>query len=68
MPPTAAEILRHPAFPTVIWDLPATSKGKVAVAKARGGPVNIAYEIHGTGPIRLVVSQQDSLNIHKYAL
>lgn len=56
MPLTAAELIEHPAFPDVIWDLKPTTKGKCVVAATRGGPFNIAYEIHGTGPIRIVVS------------
>ena len=54
---TAAEIVKHPGFQYVVWDLPAASKGKVPVANARGGPFDIAYEIHGNGPIHLVVSR-----------
>ena len=53
---TAAEVVEHPAFNTVIWDLKPTKKGRCAVAHGRGGPIEIAYEIHGTGPIHLVVS------------
>ena len=53
---TAAEIVAHPAFNTVIWPLKPNDKGTCAVAHGRGGPIDIAYEIHGTGPIRLVVS------------
>lgn len=56
MPLTAAEVVEHPAFSTVIWDLKPTKKGRCAVAHGRGGPIDIAYEIHGTGPVRLVVS------------
>ena len=52
---TAVEILEHPAFESVIWDLKPTKKGTCTVAKARGSPVNIAYETHGDGLIRLVV-------------
>ena len=56
MPLTAAQLTQHPAFDTVIWHLKPTKKGKCAVAHGRRGPIDIAYEIHGTGPIRLVVS------------
>ena len=55
MPLTAAEVISHPAFQHVIWDLPPTISGKASVAKTRGGPFNIAYEVHGSGPIHLVV-------------
>lgn len=54
MPLTAAEVIEHPAFNTVIWDLKPTKKGKCPVAQSRGGPIDIAYEIHGTGPRHLV--------------
>ena len=58
MPLTSAEIVEHPAFQEVIWDLKPTTKGKGAVAAGRGGPFDIAYETHGTGPIRTVVSTE----------
>lgn len=57
MPLTAAEVLAHPAYKTVHWDLPPTKQGKCEVAKGRaGGPFNIHYEVHGTGNVKLVVS------------
>jgi hypothetical protein len=40
----------------VPWEGTPTQHGVVDVAKGRGGPVSIAYEIHGTGPHKLVVS------------
>ena len=40
------------------WPLKPAEKGKVAVAKRRGGPIQISYEIHGTGPMKLVVGLQ----------
>jgi len=52
---TATQLFEHPEFPHVIWDLKPEKKGTVAVAKDRRGPVNIAYEVHGHGPIHLVV-------------
>lgn len=49
-PLKAAEIIAHPAFQHLDWDLPPTSSGKASVAKGRaGGPFNLYYEIHGTG-------------------
>ena len=54
-PLTAAEILKHPEFEHVVWDLQPAKKGKATVAQGRGGPIQISYEIHGNGPIRLVV-------------
>ncbi|KAL6720072.1 hypothetical protein ACLMJK_001993 [Lecanora helva] len=56
MPLTAAEILGHPAYPNVIWDLKPTAKGKCKVAANRGGPLDIAYEIHGRGLIKIIKS------------
>lgn len=60
MPLTFAELVGHPEFQNVIHSLPPTQKGTVAVAKGRGGPFNIAYEIHGTGPIHIVVRRSFS--------
>lgn len=59
MPPlTAAEVLEHPEFESVVWDLKAVDKGKAPVAHGRrGGPLNLAYEVHGQGPIKLVVGE-----------
>ena len=55
-PLTAAELSRHPEFDQVVWDLKPAKKGKVTVAEGRwGGPININYEIHGNGPVLLVV-------------
>lgn len=53
---TAAEILAHPEFGKVPWEGKPTKEGFVEVAKGRGGPISIAYEVHGTGPNKLVVS------------
>ena len=52
----SAEIYAHPEFGKVPWEGEATQQGFVDVAKVRGGPVSIAYEVHGTGPNKLVVS------------
>ncbi|KAL2133810.1 hypothetical protein VTI74DRAFT_1616 [Chaetomium olivicolor] len=53
--PTVAETLKHPAFPTAIWNLEPDRKGLVPVAEGRGGPFNISWEIHGIGPIKLIL-------------
>lgn len=55
MPLRPAEIIQHPAFENVIYDLQPTEKGFAPVAIGRGGPFNIAYEVHGSGPKHLVV-------------
>ena len=54
-PLSAAEIIQHPEFEHVVWDLKPAKKGKTTVAHGRGGPIQIAYEIHGNGPTKLVV-------------
>ncbi|KAL6713417.1 hypothetical protein ACLMJK_008882 [Lecanora helva] len=53
-PLSAAQIVEHPEYQHVIWDLKPLKKGKVSVAKGRGGPIQIAYEIHGNGPTKIV--------------
>ncbi|KAL2261159.1 hypothetical protein VTK26DRAFT_4633 [Humicola hyalothermophila] len=53
--PTVAEVLKHPAFPTAIWQLEPDRKGSVPVAEGRGGPFNMSWEIHGVGAIKLVL-------------
>jgi pimeloyl-ACP methyl ester carboxylesterase len=53
--PSVDETVKHPAYPNTIWDLKPQKKGKAAVAHTRGGPIDIAYEIHGNGPQKLVL-------------
>ena len=53
--PSLQDTARHPAFAGAIWTLEPTRKGTTAVAKDRGGPVNIAWEMHGQGPIKVMV-------------
>ncbi|KAF4974325.1 hypothetical protein FZEAL_8754 [Fusarium zealandicum] len=53
--PSTQETLQHPAYPATVWALEPHQKGKLAVAKERRGPVGIAWEIHGDGPIKLVL-------------
>ena len=53
---TVAQLQQHPGFKNAFWDLKPTVKGNVNVARERGGPFKIAYEIHGKGEHRLVVS------------
>ena len=48
-------MVEHPEFARVVWDLPAAKKGKVTVGQGRGGPFEIAYEVHGRGPTHMVV-------------
>jgi hypothetical protein len=57
VPLKAAEIVAHPAFKHVEWNLPPTTSGKALVAKGRtGGPFELYYEIHGRGERKIVVS------------
>lgn len=56
-PMTVEELQQHPEFNHTIWDLKPEKKGKAVVAKDRGGPLNIAYEVHGHGDRHLVVSR-----------
>jgi pimeloyl-ACP methyl ester carboxylesterase len=53
-PLTAAELMAHPEFDNVTWNLTPTRKESIFVANGRGGPIKIVYEIHGHGPIHLV--------------
>ncbi|TLD21525.1 hypothetical protein PspLS_09103 [Pyricularia sp. CBS 133598] len=53
--PTVEETLKHPAYPTAIWKLVPHKKGHAPVGEGRGGPFNIGWEIHGSGPTKLVM-------------
>jgi hypothetical protein len=55
-PMTAEQLQQHPEYNHTIWDLKPEKKGKVTVANGRGGPIDIAYEVHGSGDRHLVVS------------
>ena len=55
---TAEELQKHPEYEHTIWKLKPDHQGKVAVAKDRGGPLDIAYEVHGHGDRKIVVSTQ----------
>lgn len=56
--PTVQEILASPIYPDTIWNLTPTKKGLLPVAANRGGPINIEWEVHGHGDIKLVVRFQ----------
>jgi hypothetical protein len=60
-PLTAKEIIAHPEFPYVTWLLTPTRRERVAVGRGRGGPFRISFEVHGKGPIKLVVSRSTVL-------
>ncbi|KLU88662.1 hypothetical protein MAPG_07647 [Magnaporthiopsis poae ATCC 64411] len=52
--PTIEQVLEHPAYPSSIWRLVPTRSGRLPVAEGRGGPLNISWEIHGSGPTKVV--------------
>ncbi|KAF2860822.1 alpha/beta-hydrolase [Piedraia hortae CBS 480.64] len=51
---TADEVLEHPEFPHVNWELKPDKKEKINVASGRGGPFKLAYELHGRGPKKII--------------
>ncbi|KFY44479.1 hypothetical protein V495_03430 [Pseudogymnoascus sp. VKM F-4514 (FW-929)] len=51
---TAAEVTALPSYPSVTWKLQPTQKGNLKVAEGRGGPLNISWEVHGTGKTKVV--------------
>ncbi|KAH8899983.1 alpha/beta-hydrolase [Thozetella sp. PMI_491] len=52
----AEDVINHPAFATAVWDLEPAREGKAVVARGRqGGPLNIYWQIHGGGPIRILL-------------
>ncbi|KAK0725219.1 Alpha/Beta hydrolase protein [Lasiosphaeris hirsuta] len=53
--PTVAETLSHPAYPTAMWQLEPDRKGFTPVAEGRGGPFKISWEVHGEGPVKVVL-------------
>lgn len=53
--PSAEETMKHPAYPGVIWNLEPQQKGILPCAKDRGGPIDISWEVHGTGPKKILV-------------
>lgn len=59
-PMTADELLKHPEYDHTVWDLKPAKKGRLAVAQGRGGPLHIAYEVHGHGNRHLVVGDKRS--------
>ncbi|OIW28100.1 alpha/beta-hydrolase [Coniochaeta ligniaria NRRL 30616] len=53
--PTVAETVNHPSFPTALFNLSPSLSGTLPVAEGRGGPLNINWEVHGSGPIKLLL-------------
>jgi len=60
-PLTVEQLQKHPEYEHTIWKLKPDHDGKVPVAKDRGGPINIAYEVHGHGDRKIVVSMRLSM-------
>lgn len=61
--PNVEQVLAHPAYPDTIWNFKPTQSGKLPVAVGRGGPINIDYEVHGHGDIKLVVCAVPHINL-----
>jgi len=53
--PKAADILAHHSYKDAVWRLKPTQSGKLEVAKGRGGPIGISWEVHGRGEKKIVV-------------
>ncbi|KAI2604342.1 alpha/beta-hydrolase [Hypoxylon fragiforme] len=53
--PSLTEVANSPAFPTALWQLEPHQTGLLPVATARGGPFKISWEVHGDGPIKLIL-------------
>lgn len=52
--PSVDEVAKTDAFPTAIWRLDPHQEGMLSVAAGRGGPFNVHWEIHGSGPVKLI--------------
>ncbi|PHH89800.1 hypothetical protein CDD83_5232 [Cordyceps sp. RAO-2017] len=54
--PSAEETVQHPAYAGAVWALEPDRSGVLSVgAGRRGGPVRIAWEIHGAGPVKVML-------------
>ncbi|KAL7628848.1 hypothetical protein AAE478_000363 [Parahypoxylon ruwenzoriense] len=53
--PSIEQVTKSPAFPTAIWKLEPHRSGLLPVAADRGGPLNISWEVHGDGPVKLIL-------------
>ena len=62
------EILALPEFPDVLWNLTPDQSGRLPVAANRGGPVNIEWEVHGRGDIKLIVCDVTMYFLHHVAI
>ncbi|KAI1413076.1 alpha/beta-hydrolase [Hypoxylon sp. FL1857] len=53
--PSVDDVAKSPAFPTAMWRLEPHQSGLLPVAAGRGGPFNISWEVHGDGPVKLIL-------------
>lgn len=63
---TVRETHRHLPCPDAIWNLQPTRHGLLPVATRRGGPLKISWEIHGEGPIQIVVRAESTSPICRF--
>ncbi|KAI1371878.1 alpha/beta-hydrolase [Hypoxylon crocopeplum] len=52
--PSVEDVVKSPAFPTAMWQLEPHKSGLLPVAAGRGGPLNVSWEVHGDGPLKLI--------------
>ncbi|KAI1100835.1 alpha/beta-hydrolase [Jackrogersella minutella] len=53
--PSVEDVAQSPAFPTAMWQLVPHQSGLLPVGAGRGGPVDISWEVHGDGPVKLIL-------------
>ncbi|KAG5979623.1 hypothetical protein E4U55_004951 [Claviceps digitariae] len=53
--PSCEETMQHRAYESAIWGLEPHSCGKLAVAEGRGGPLELYWEVHGEGEMKIVL-------------
>ncbi|KAI2463488.1 alpha/beta-hydrolase [Annulohypoxylon bovei var. microspora] len=53
--PSVEDVAKSPAFPTAMWQLEPHQAGLLPVAIGRGGPIDISWEVHGDGPVKLIL-------------
>ncbi|KAH8886252.1 alpha/beta-hydrolase [Thozetella sp. PMI_491] len=53
--PSLDEICKHQAFLTAIWQLEPSQSGILSIDPKNGGPYPISWEVHGEGPVKLIL-------------
>ncbi|KAI1431133.1 Alpha/Beta hydrolase protein [Xylaria sp. CBS 124048] len=53
--PSVEEIVKSEAFTSAVWQLEPHRQGMLPVAAGRGGPFRIHWEVHGDGPVKLIL-------------